>query len=133
MWCSEKPKVTILHDDHTPVAVSSVGLTALVRLAELSEWVDVMDAALEYRRRQFGARQKRSVLSSLEQKEGGVSEVLKVLTLEDTRHLMVVYLNKVCSTARATQIVDGSSHCQLQEGDKLPCDGGSCKTTNTSC
>lgn len=101
-----------------------MGLTALVRLAELSEWVDVMDAALEYRRRQFGARQKRSVLSSLEQKGGGVNEVLKVLTLEDTRHLMVVYLNKVSSEARATQIVDGSSHCQLQEGDKLPCDGG---------
>ena len=67
----------------------------LVRLMELSEWVDVMDSALEYRRRQFGARQKRSVLSSLEQKEGGVSEVLKVLTLDDTQHLMAVYLNKV--------------------------------------
>ena len=109
-----------MHDDHTPVAVSSVGLTALVRLAELSEWVDVMDAALEYRRRQFGARQKRSVLSSLEQKGGGVSEVLKVLTLEDTRHLMVVYLNKVSSTARATQIVDGSSHVSHKRETNSP-------------
>lgn len=73
-------------------------MVSLFRLAELSEWVEVMDSALEYRRRQFGERQKRSVLSSLEQqKEGGVSEVLKVLTLEDTRHLMVVYLNKVSS------------------------------------
>ena len=68
-----------------------------VRLAELSEWVEVMDSALEYRRRQFGERQKRSVLSSLEQK-GGVSEVLKVFTLEDMRHLMMVYLNKVSSS-----------------------------------
>ena len=109
-----------MHDDPTPVAVSSVGLTALVRLAELSEWVDVMDAALEYRRRQFGARQKRSVLSSLEQKGGGVSEVLKVLTLEDTRHLMVVYLNKVSSTARATQIVDGSSHVSHKRETNSP-------------
>ena len=70
------------------------------RLAELSEWVDVMDSALEYQRRQFSARQKRCVLSSLEQKGGGVREVLKVLTLEDTRHLMAVYLNKVSSRSK---------------------------------
>ena len=90
----------LLHNDLNFDTFCCNCVCVLGRLAELSEWVDVMDSALEYRWRQFNARQKRCVLSSLEQKGGGVREVLKVLTLEDTRHLMAVYLNKVSSRSK---------------------------------
>ena len=61
---------------------------------ELSEWMEVIDATIEYRTKQIDSK-KKVVLESLNQEHVGLKSKLVSLGDRDTRYLLGVYLQKV--------------------------------------